>query len=231
MRPIHTLFLLAAVASSAAPVSYTNLANWQAAGPQDPGFIGFESQAAGQYGVGQAATSFALSGFTFAGIGGNLIIYNPIQAWSNLGAGVSLTGPQGTGASISITFPSAVYGIGFLIASSNGSDVTVVINGDSVNAISVSAPAVPPGPGAFWGVRNDVPITTLTLTGASGMRPSIDSVIWGGQGAPPPPPNETPEATTAILIGSALLLLPTLRRRFAISSNSSSPTAPQQLAH
>jgi hypothetical protein len=223
MRTLYTTFLLTATLSQAAIVSYNSLSSWQAAGPQTAGIIDFSGLAGGQI-----ASPLILNGFSFSSTSANnMLAYNPVATFTDLGAGVSLTSPANPGG-ISITLPTAVYAIGFLVGGHN--QLALTLNGQTVldnNGNAFTANFLPGAP-TFIGFRSDSPITNLTIMAVgTGNRVSIDSVVWGGQAAPPePPPAETPEAATAILIGFSLLSLPALKRRFGISSSD-----PHRLAH
>jgi hypothetical protein len=212
MRKLTLSLLLATTIAFSAPVTYSTLATWQAAGPQAAGTVTFDGISSGQY-----SSFLALNGFDFYGISGNLIVYNPVASYTDLGAGPSLSGPIGPSA-ILINAPSAVFGVGFLIGSWGGGSISAIINGDTGNPYAITAATLPPGPGTFWGIRSDIAISTITLIGAEGTRPVIDSLIWGGQGVveppppPPPPPSEVPETSSALLIGTGLLLVPVIRR-------------------
>jgi hypothetical protein len=207
MRKLIISLLLATTLSFGAPLTFTTLAGWQAAGPQTAGSVTFDAISSGQY-----SSILALSGFDFWGIGGNLIVYNPVASFMDLGTGVSLAGPIGPSA-IQINLPSAVFGVGFLVGSWGGGAINAIINGDTGNPYAIPSPTLPPGPGAFWGIRNDVAISTVTIVGVDGTRAVIDSLVWGGEGVvEPPPPSEIPETTSALLIGTGLLMLPLIRR-------------------
>jgi hypothetical protein len=214
MRKLTLSLLLASTITFGAPVTFTTLTNWQNAGPQSAGTVTFDGISSSQY-----SSLLGLNGFDFFGIGGNLIVYNPVTTFTDLGAGPSLSGPIGP-SSIHINAPSAVFGVGFLIGSWGGGSITAIFNGDTANPYTITSPPLPPGPGMFWGVRSDIAISTITLTGETNTRPVIDSLVWGGQGIveppppPPPPTSEIPETSSALLIGTGLLLVPLIRRSF-----------------
>lgn len=210
-----TLALFAAVCA-AAPIEYNTLASWQAAGPQDANTITFDGIGQGSY---STLPNVGLYGFTFNGIGGNMLVYaDPVTFWwTNLGYSPSLTAPQGSSNYLQIVVPAGVYGIGFYAGTSGVTgSISVVVNNDNANPFTFSAPTPAPNAPAnvWWGIRNDVPITVLTITGSLNTNPIIDQVVFGGQGAPPPPPNETPEVGSGLMIGAALAGLAALRRRF-----------------
>ena len=192
---IPTVFAIIAAVSPAATMTYTSLATWQAAGPQSAGMVTFSGINQGQY------PSLALSGFTFSGNGGNLIVYSPEVSFTNLGAGPSLLGPEGP-AGIDIQLPTGVYGMGFLVGTSNGTPVTVVVNGNVATPLTINAPAIPPG-SAFWGLRSDIEIVTVRLLTANNIRVVMDSVVWGGQGSNPPPGDAPEPGSVAMLLLAA----------------------------
>lgn len=205
--------VVSAALTFAAPVTYSSLSSWQAAGPQS-GTIGFESLASSSQ---MQYASAVLSGVTFTGVGGNLVVYPSGYVWSDLGAGPSLTSQPAPGG-IQITLPANTFGFGFIVGSSAGVPVSVILNGQTGSPLVISNPTNPPpnvgNLAQFWGVRDDVAITSITLAAnTTGYRVILDNFTWGGAGTPPPPPpTETPEASTALLIGGALVLIPFLHR-------------------
>lgn len=215
MGKLLSSLLLTAALAWTAPVTYTTLSSWQAAGPQD-GTQGFESKAD----VTQMAyPSFVLNSILYTGVGGNLYVYPNGYTWTDLGSGPTLTSAD-TGY-IRIDLPANIYGVGFLIGSSAGIAVNVVINGDT--PLTIANPTNPPpnvgNLGQFWGVRSDVAISSLTIAASqNGYRAIIDNFTWGGQatqqggGGGGAGPTETPEVSSGLLIGGALVLVPLLRR-------------------
>lgn len=218
MGKLLSSMLLTAALAWTAPVTYSTLTSWQAAGPQD-GTITFESLSAATQ---MSYTSFVLSAATFSGVNGNLYVYPSGYVWTDLGSGATLTSSD-TGY-LRVDLPAAVYGVGFLIGSSAGIPVQVVVNGDTLNALTISNPTNPPpnvgNLGQFWGIRSDVAITSLTIAASqTGYRAIIDNFTWGGQatqqgggGGGGTGPTETPEVSSGLLIGGALVLVPLLRR-------------------
>jgi hypothetical protein len=231
MRNLYTLFLLTATLSQAATVTYNSLASWESAGGGSQNTLGtvmFNSFQSGD-------DSFYLTGFTFRTVtnSNGMIQYQSPQAFGSLWEGTFLGVQPG---SLTITIPSGIYGLSFLIGSNNlngnvANPVTVTVN----NGTSTSVATTPTlsNPATFWGVRSDAPITTIQINALAGNYIFLDSLRWQNTpyvAAPPPtapdPPTETPEAATAILIGFSLLSLPALKRRFGISSSD-----PHRLAH
>jgi hypothetical protein len=215
MGKLLSSLLLTAALTFAAPVTYSSLSSWQAAGPQD-GTIGFESA------VSAGGLSSVLSnGFNFTPSSGFLLVDGTGYIYFNLGAGPALTSPQSP-AGIDIAIPANVFGIGFIVGSSGGVPVTVIINGDTAHALTIDNPTNPPpnlgNLATFWGFRSDVAVTSLSLAATGpGNRVIIDNFTWGGQatqqgGGGGTGPTETPEVSSGLLIGGALVLVPLLRR-------------------
>ena len=215
---LFPLLLTAALAWTAPISTYSSLSTWQAAGPQD-GTQGFESVAAASQMV---YSSFVLNSTTYTGVGGNLYVYPSGYTWTDLGSGATLTSADV--GSIRIDLPANIYGVGFLIGSSLGIPVNVILNGDTANPLVITNPTNPPpnagNLGQFWGIRSDVAISSLVIAASqTNYRAIIDNFTWGGQAAPlggggggGGGGSEIPESSSGFLIGGALVLVPILRR-------------------
>ncbi len=217
MRKLQISFILTAALTLASPVTYTTLASWNAAGPASSATVDFDSLYLG--GSQTQYASFVLSGVTFSGMNGNLVVYQSGYQYSDLGNGPSLTSSPLPGA-IVINLPANTFGFGFLVGSGAAVPVNVTIDGGTT--FQITNPTNPPAnignPAQFWGVRNTVAMGSLTIaTNTTSYRVVIDNFAiagdpgTGGTG-------EVPEVSSGLLIGAGLLLLPLLRRKFQGSS-------------
>ncbi len=160
--------------------------------------------------------SFTLTGVTFTGSGGNLIVYPSGYSYSDLGYGPSLTSSP-LPAGIAINLPANTFGFGFVIGSGNGIAVNVTIDGGTVLLISNPTNPIANGgnPGVFWGVRSDIALSSLTIAASStGYRAILDNFTYAG--APSSGSSgggsAIPEVSNKLLLGGGLLALAMLRR-------------------
>lgn len=198
------LFLFGALTTaSGAAVTSSSLAEWLSAGTSNPGLVAFTGISS------NPTSSYGSNGFTFAGSSGNQVIgqpNTPTAGFYYLGTGGVLVGPNAPH-SLIITIPASVYGLGLYVGTASGTGQTTraTINGNSSAFYDFATQALPTSAPTFWGIRSDVPITSIALSGLVGERIVIDSVRWSDDALVVA--SETPEGSTLALIGIGLLVL------------------------
>ena len=200
MRMYFGLMLAMMLPAAGGSLLFPSVTAWQASSPGSSAVLDFESTGPAFFGT------FSSSPYLFSSTASGLYVLGTAAAGT--GSGHYLTTSGGT--DLTISFASGVYGVAFNLGSNSGTPATATIVAIDVNGAQYSTGAFttsgPVGPAVFWGLRNDVQLTSLTITFASGIQPQIDNVRYSNTALPPQGP-VIPEPATWWMVGGGVVVL------------------------
>jgi len=149
------------------------------------------------------------SGTTVTDIGGSLVNFAGLNGANpdtlNVVSSTLQQSVGGTGVSITINLPAAIYALGFHVTNTGGT-LSTNIGPDSTSLFLN-------GQSEFYGVISTTPITSFAIGQSGGGKLVLTDFGIGTQSPTNGGGGDTPEPSTLMLLGLGLIGLPILKRR------------------